>query len=171
MKHFFNLGRNLQKLVVGGLLAAIIAVTVAPASTAMAAEAPVETTVNNAQESVLPAELTTSYFQLASDAVMPRSTTYFIHDQQFSFTGFYSAYPFYVPSACQARLVIAAIGNEPLYIDVLNGKLVSEHRITVTPNQSQVHVFNISAGDHSLRFSSTSGSTFTVRLQMYTWDY
>ena len=170
MKFLNSKKRKIKKLLAGGLLAAILAVTFAPASTVMAAEVPVVSTDNTAQETALPAELTSSYFQLASDTVMPRSTTYFIHDQQISFTGSTSL-SFNVPSACQARLVIAAIGNEPLYIDVLNGKLQNEHSMVIAPNQSQVQVFNIASGSHYLQFSSITGSQFTVRLQMYTWDY
>lgn len=170
MKLFLNSKRKIQKLLAGSLLAAILAVTFAPANTAMAAEIPVETTVNTNQESVLPSELTSSYFQLASDAVIPR-TSYFIGDQEFSFRGAYITPFFYVPTACQARLVIAPIGNEPLYIDVLNGNNISEHTITAIPNQAQVHIFNISAGYHRLKFTSITASEFTMRIQLYTWDY
>lgn len=153
----FKLGRKFKAFLVSTLLAAVMAITSVPASTAMAAD--------------LPAEVATSYSQLTENTIMPRSTTYFIPDQQFSFSGYFTSSYFSVPSACQARLVIAAIGDEPLYIDVMNGKSQREHSITVTPNQSQVHVFNISSGTHYLDFSSLSGSQFTIRLQMYTWDY
>lgn len=171
MKLFLKSKRKIQKLLAGGLLAIILTVSFAPVSTVMAAEVPVEVSANTTQESELPTELTSSYFQLASDTVMPRSTTYFIHDQQFSFRGTYITYPFNVPSACQARLVIAPIGNEPLYIDVLNGRYECESSMTATPNQSQVKVFNINSGTHYLQFSSITGSQFTIRMQMYTWEY
>lgn len=170
MKLFLNSKRKIQKLLAGSLLAAILAVTFAPANTAMAAEVPVETTVNTNQESVLPSELSSSYFQLDRNTVMPR-TTYFMPDQEFSFRGTFATPLFSVPAACQARLIIAPVGNEPLYINVLNSWGESQHTITATPNQAQVHVFNISAGNHRLKFSSITGSQFTIRIQLYTWDY
>lgn len=170
MKLFLKSKRKIQKLLAGSLLAAILAVTFTPTNTVMAAEASSGKIENNSQESTIPNELTTSYFQLASSNIMQR-TSYFIPDQEFSFKGTFVSPLFYIPSRCQARLVIAAIGNEPLYINVLDGWNVSQHTITVTPNQSQVHVFNISAGDHRLKFSSITASQFIVRLQMYTWDY
>jgi len=161
----FNLGRKL----LAAVLLAVMTITL-PAVSAMAAEAPVNA-VDTAEETALPADLQESYLELTSGTIMPRSTTYFLPDQDFSFSGTYSAAPFNVPSACEARLVIAAIGSEPLYIDVMNGRAECERTITVTPNEAQVHVFNISSGTHYLRYRSVSGSIFTVRLQMYTWDY
>lgn len=161
MKHVnFNFGRK----ILATILLAALAFTTVPASTVLAAEPTPEV-------SVVPAEITASYEQLTQRQVMPRSTSYFIPDQQFSFVGTFTTPYFNIPSACQARLVIAPIGGEPLYIRVFNGRGVCERTLTATPNQSQVLVFNISAGDHYLEFDSVTGSQFTVRFQMYTWDY
>lgn len=164
MKHVnFNFERKFKRFLATFLLA-VLAVTAVPVSTVMAAE--------STDTTVVPAEVTSSYIQLSDDQVMPLVTTsYFIPDQEFSFVGTFAASPFYVPAACQARLVIAPIGGEPLYIRVFNGKNVCERTLTATPNEAQVLVFNISAGDHYLEFDSVTGSQFTIRLQMYTWDY
>lgn len=158
-----KLERKFKSFLATALLALMTVVSI-PADTVIAA-VPAENVTTLT-------EITTSYVRLVENEVMPlSSTTYFIQDKEFSFSGTFVDGAFSVPSACEARMVIALVGSDILYIDVMNGKGVCERTITVTPNQAQVHVFNINSGTHYLRYRSTGNSTNTVRMQLYTWNY
>lgn len=180
---FFHYPRNERDTIKGGLimknlksrrkfksflataLLALMTVVSIPANTVIAADLATKNIT-------LLTEMPTSYVRLVENEVMPlSSTTYFIQDKQFSFSGTFIDGAFSVPSACEARMVIAVVGSDILYVDVMNGKGVCERTITVPPNQAQVHVFNINSGTHYLRYRSAGNSINTVRMQLYTWDY
>lgn len=159
-----KLKRKFKKFL-GATLFSLMTVISIPINTVMAANLPTENVTAFT-------EITADYGRLVDSEIVPFSgTTYFIHDKQFSFSGTFNDGAFSVPSACEARMVIAVVGSNTLYVDVMNGKGVCERTITIPPNQAQVYVFNINSGTHYLRYRSTGNSINTVRMQLYTWDY
>ncbi len=103
------------------------------------------------------------------------STTYFINDTRFSFTGSNVGSIFWVPKRCEARLMTAIVANdkvaENITIEVWNTSGYRETTLSIPTNKALVTTFNIGGGDHYLKYHGRAGVTYNVRLQLYTWDY
>lgn len=103
------------------------------------------------------------------------STTYFINDSRFSFTGSNVGGIFRVPKQCGARLMTGIVANdkiaENITIEVWNTSGYRETTLSIPTNKALVTTFHIGGGDHYLKYYGRSGVTYDVMIQLYTWDY
>lgn len=104
------------------------------------------------------------------------STTYFINDQEFSFTGYNLGYEFYVPRMCNCRMMVAVVAadkkSEDITINIRYSGGGVTHSQKVATNKAGIYIFNnVGGGGHNLEYIGRDNTRYTIRISLYTWDY